>query len=221
MTEPSLDGLRRQLFELIDATPWLDWLLLTKRPENILRMWPGVESPHCSPSEVILWARPNVWLGTSIAEQADADRNIPLLLKCRDLSPVLFLSAEPLIGPIDLRKSRTHEGDRDVLFVGDEGGHEYTGSPRRFINWVIVGGESGPGARPCTIGHVRDIVRDTQAAGVPVFVKQLGKRPVNREGQPHPIKDKKGGDMAEWPEDLRLRQFPEIGRPLELEKHDA
>ena len=104
-----LDGVRRRLFRLIDATPHLDWLLLTKRPENIPAMIPTTAVNHLGWNGTLAgyWhqakkLRPNVWLGTSIASQADADRNIPLLLKCRDLSPVLFVSAEPLLGPVDL-----------------------------------------------------------------------------------------------------------------------
>ena len=98
----TLDDVRRQLFALIDATPHLDWLLLTKRPENICRMWRG-DGTGKEPGASDYLLRDNVWLGTSVATQADADKNVPELLKCRDLSPVLFLSIEPLLGPIDLR----------------------------------------------------------------------------------------------------------------------
>ncbi|MDE2107235.1 MAG: DUF5131 family protein [Patescibacteria group bacterium] len=108
----TFDDVRRELFALIDATPHLDWLLLTKRPENILRMWPitpGIPSTCIDSDGEIHWERatqlmrrPNCWLGTSIATQTDADRNIPLLLECRDLAPVLFLSCEPLIERVDL-----------------------------------------------------------------------------------------------------------------------
>lgn len=95
----SMSDVRRRLFNLIDSTPWLDWLLLTKRPENIRRMWP-VQTHGFRPN--VGNDRLNVWLGTSISDQASADKQIPELLKCRDLSPVLFLSAEPLLGQVDL-----------------------------------------------------------------------------------------------------------------------
>src|SRR5690606_19115021 len=81
------------------------------------------------------------------------------------------------------------------------------------LDWVIVGGESGPGARPFVLGWGKDIVRQCKAAGVAVFVKQVGSNPTNREGQPCPhIKDRKGGSPEEWPEDLRVREFPEVAR---------
>ena len=102
---PELEPWRREMFQVIDECPNLRLLLLTKRPENIGRMWPAYfpggyvpEAGRMNREEL----RPNVWLGTSISNQATADRMIPELLKCRDLSPVLFLSAEPLLGPIDL-----------------------------------------------------------------------------------------------------------------------
>src|SRR5690606_12502626 len=104
--------------------------------------------------------RPNVWLGCSVSDQATADAMIPELLKCRDLTPVLFVSAEPLLGPIDLpeylgRLRVTHE---------------------RGIDFAIVGGESGPHARPCNLRWIRSIRDQCKAAGVPCFVKQLGSR---------------------------------------------
>src|SRR5690606_16033678 len=91
---------------LIDQTPHLDWLLLAKRPENVRRMWEDIK-PHPGytfGTDTMFFRRPNVWLGTSISTQADADRNIPELLNCRDLCPVLFVSAEPLLEAVDLRK---------------------------------------------------------------------------------------------------------------------
>lgn len=102
----TLETLRRNLFALVDATPHLDWLLLSKRPENIHRMWRAVninsQQRADDRNERGELYRRNVWLLTSIATQADADRNIPELLKCRDLVPVLGLSCEPLLGPIDI-----------------------------------------------------------------------------------------------------------------------
>lgn len=84
------------------------------------------------------------------------------------------------------------------------------------IHWVIVGGESGHGSRPCLLNWIRSIVLQCASAGVACFVKQLGAKPNqvfygDPEKTTHPIrlKDCKGGDMDEWPEDLRVRQFPE------------
>lgn len=184
----TIADVRRRLFTLIDATPNLDWLLLTKRPENIRRMWPYAKSvnglcPSCKSREgvhggcscMLLKAsevqfRPNVWLGTSIATQADAEQNIPHLLKCRDLSPVLFISAEPLLGPvdIDLAFGPQNEGQwMNTIECGDP-------ANKYGINWVIAGGESGPNARPMHPSWARSLRDQCQAAGVPFLFKQWG-----------------------------------------------
>lgn len=171
---------RTRLFALIDATPWLDWLLLTKRPENIRRMWPYV--PHTVLQEQqhqFSGFRKNVWLGTSVATQNDADRNIPELLTCRDLAPVLFVSAEPLIGPVDLtrlpapcelQKSPNGGLCYDALKSNDA---RYFEPPGR-MDWVICGGESGHGARPMHPDWVRSLRDQCHAASVPFFFKQWG-----------------------------------------------
>lgn len=78
----------------------------------------------------------------------------------------------------------------------------------RHIHWVIAGGESGPGARPCDVAWIRSIVGQCRDAGVPVFVKQLGRRPVIPANEPWTCLDRKGGDPAEWPEHLRVREMP-------------
>jgi hypothetical protein len=94
-------------------------------------------------------------------------------------SAVRWASVEPLLEPVDLR-----------LWLGS-------------LDWVVVGGESGRGARPFDIAWARDVLRQCRAAGVPCFIKQLGARPVALR-----LKHGKGGDMAEWPADLRVREFP-------------
>lgn len=157
---------RRRLFALIDATPNLDWLLLTKRPENIRRMWSNSvgngEYAACDPP----FARRNVWLGTSAGTQETADRAIPELLKCRDLSPVLFVSAEPLLGPLTLRTIGAY------CTHGGRFGQNVLNQEYQHIDWVIVGGESGPKARPMELEWVESIADQCDAAGVPLFVKQ-------------------------------------------------
>ncbi len=218
---------REELFRLIDSTPHLDWLLLTKRPENIVRMWPGE-------------ARKNVWLYTSIENQECSDERIPHLLKCRDLVPVLGLSVEPLLGPIDLLidgecsdwhctecRSRNLNPEaytpaddfkqfkcHDCKHIGDPG-DEPDWLP--LIDHVIIGGESGPKARVCHHDWIRDIVRQCKAAGVPVFVKQLGTWQYIDYGgtgdaktSSHVLDRDKGGNPAEWPEDLRIREMPAV-----------
>ena len=135
------------------------------------------------------WPLPNVWIGTSVENQEAADeRSGPLRTTPAALR---FYSVEPLLSPIDRL-------------------------PLDGIGWVIVGGESGHGARPCDLAWIRSIVAQCKAASVPVFVKQVGARPVELEiveGFPihrrdQLIRNRKGGDMAEWPEDLRVREFP-------------
>lgn len=166
---------RRDLFALIDATPQLDWLLLTKRPENIRRMWPAKDE-----AEYNIRFRENVWLLTSVSEQESADRNIPELLKCRDLAPVLGISAEPLLGLLDLNTDVT-VCDYCGRYTLDNVSWEcvcgqpliqdaYTFVER--LDWVIVGGESGGSRRACEVGDIVSIVQQCQSAGVPCFVKQ-------------------------------------------------
>jgi protein gp37 len=157
---------RFDMFATIDACQWLDFLLFTKRPENIKRFWPPTSDPGARLQEQGLSAdyRSNVWLGTSISDQATADRMVPELLKCRDLAPVLALSIEPLLGPIEQNMIPWMELDFPV-------------------GWVIVGGESGPGFRPCEIEWIESIVDHCQAAGVPCFVKQDCGRKSGQQGR--------------------------------------
>lgn len=214
-TPLTLQDVRRRLFELIDETPWLDWLLLTKRPENVRRMMPNYsyhachtgDCPHdvmsqCDPNKQF---RQNVWLGTSISDQATADKAIPELLKCRDLAPVLFVSVEPLVRRIILRKFLPVDPNNfDPEF-------------RTGLDWLIIGGESGPKARPCDVEWIRDAVEECQRSAIPVFVKQLGAVPIDTtfRSPSSPailtsVKDHKGGDPHEWPAELRVREFPDV-----------
>ena len=174
----TMNDLRRDLFALIDATPWLDWILLTKRPENVRRML----VPHCLdevPGHVRqnegdgtrLRRRENVWLLTSIANQEDADRNLPELLKCRDLAAVLGVSAEPLIGPADLSPWMF---STDGFVSTPDRGPVHRDDGGNALDWVIVGGESGPHARPMHPVWARSIRDQCQASGVPFFFKQWG-----------------------------------------------
>jgi protein gp37 len=171
----TMNDVRNDLFKMIDATPHLDWLLLTKRPENIRRFahdaWTEKVSGHVSQNEGDgrRWKpRRNVWLGTSIATQEDADKNIPELLKCRELSSVLFVSAEPLLGEVWLTQFLWDAWSGDQPAVN--GGQPIA----RTGVWLIVGGESGPGARPMHPAWARSLRDQCQAAGVPFFFKQWG-----------------------------------------------
>lgn len=120
------------------------------------------------------------WLGMSAATQEWFTKNFIQLTHIRGFR---FLSLEPLLSEINI-KNYLH-----------------------LMNWVIVGGESGAGARPCDVTWIRSIVKQCKAAKVPVFVKQLGSLPHTHGEAPY-IQDSKGGDINEWPEDLRIREFP-------------
>ncbi|WP_294124286.1 DUF5131 family protein [Sphingomonas sp.] len=225
----TMDDMRRDLFALIDATPHLDWLLLTKRPENVRRMWMQLGFPDAGVPGT-LGRRPylyNVWLGTSISEQETADRNLPHLLACRDLCPALFVSAEPLLGEISAVMpnwskypygQKLAQNERYNWLTGEvttERGRVFKSSDGETIDWLIIGGESGPKARPCNIAHVRSLVEQCKAADVACFVKQLGSDPREPCGVGFfgraayvNLQDPKGADMSEWPADLRVREFP-------------
>jgi len=180
----TMDDVRTRLFALIDKTPNLDWLLLTKRPENVLGkcMWPihpsGIYQEGMSFAES--HRRSNVWLGCSVENQEYADKRIPELLKCRDLSPVLFLSCEPLLGPVMLDRIPLKGFNLPHLDVLRKGWHSdgpfgFVGSHNApSIDWVIAGGESGPEARPSDPDWFRSLRDQCQTAGVPFLFKQWG-----------------------------------------------
>lgn len=129
---------------------------------------------------------PNVWLGASVENQDTADDRIPELIACA--AAKRFLSIEPMLGRITLR----------VIGPGPQ-----SSNPLPHIDLVIVGGESGPHARPSCADEYRHIIAQCRAEKTPVFVKQLGSAFADL-----PLKSPKGSDMAEWPEDLRVREWP-------------
>lgn len=164
------------------------------------------------------WPLPNVHLGVSCENQATADERIPLLLQTP--AAVRFISAEPLLDPFSIRRWMwpTHEwwltkygSYKEALDSGDDGAcgvrrQALVLASARFLDWVIVGGESGPNARPCNILWIRHIIRECKAAAVPVFVKQLGADTLDR----YNLRDRQGADITEFPPDLRVREFPRI-----------
>lgn len=180
-----LSDIRYRLFELIDATPHLDWLMLTKRPENISRMWESRCDGPAHDIESYTSVRHNVWLGTSVSLQEHADKQITELLKCRALSPVLFLSCEPLLGPIDLQSVPLPDSYlqmRNVTGVAtprndpEPDDYKYHMQQGFKVDWVIAGGESGPNARPMHQDWARSLRDQCQAADVPFFFKQWGEK---------------------------------------------
>lgn len=153
---------RADLFDLIAATPNLDWLLVTKRIGNAKTMM--ADALHLNPaalSDGRIWPLPNVWIGATVTNQAEADRDIPKLLQTP--AAVRFLSMEPLLGPVMID---TFLGE----YPEDEDGAPYPGR----LDWIIVGGESGPKARPMHPQWARDIRDQCAAAGVPFLFKQWG-----------------------------------------------
>ena len=194
---------RMDLFHLIDATPNLDWLLLTKRPGLALRFFDGPGAGFRDQA--------NRWHGVSVEDQERADERIPLLVKTP--AAVRFLSCEPLLEGLELRR----------WLCSRACGHD---GPDQEIHWVIVGGESGHGARPMELSWARSIVRQCLDTATPCFVKQLGAKPfVWRNGEDRPqlegetiapldkphwlnFADRKGGDPTEWPPELSVREFP-------------
>ena len=212
---PRVREARVRLHHLINDTPHLDWLLLTKRPENVVRF---AEGPERSWTENM---PPNVWLGASVENQAAADERIPHLLRVP--AAVRFLSCEPLLGSVDLTEHLPHvrcvrcgwSNATDPNGTGrcpNRCGPLQKANPGR-IDWCIVGGESGGGARPMNVEWARALVAQCRAAGVKVFVKQMGSNPQFQTPDMHgpqllTLRDRKGGEVDEFPEDLRVREFP-------------
>lgn len=167
---PEVEAARARLFEVIEQTPHLDWLLLTKRPQNLESMLPWT-SEHAGHYRSRYW--PNVWIGTSVEDQRRADERIPILLQIP--ARVRFLSCEPLLGPVDISRLLVatpcwHCGNLD-----GEAGRCFCGVYLKpEIHWVIAGGESGPGARPMHPDWARSLRDQCEAAGVSFFFKQWG-----------------------------------------------
>jgi protein gp37 len=158
---------RARLFDLILDTPHLQWQLLTKRPENVMRLVPAAWSSD--------WP-PNAWIGCTMENQSAADDRGPVLVEIP--APVLFVSAEPLLGQVDLWPWLGCTWIPNVM----------------GIDCIIIGGESGPHHRPLDLAHARYLVGQANAFGVPVFFKQVG-------GQ-YPTS---GGDELDG---VRYKQFP-------------
>lgn len=175
---------RFDLWNTVEKLQNLDILLLTKRPENILDCTPYTWHNQAVTDQTSHWERgpitvqwpAHVWTGTSIENQKAADKRLPELAKVPGKH---FLSLEPMLGPIDL--------------MNLDG-----------IDWVIIGGESGPNARPLNLEWVFDIILQCKWANIPAFTKQLGAHWAKRAGAIH----SKGGDPDEWPGSLGIRMFP-------------
>lgn len=181
------DSFRDEAWEIIRKCPQHTFQILTKRPERILQ---------CLPE---FWEeiKGRCWLGTSIGGEKGKHRALELI-KMRSIAHILFLSLEPLHEEINFRWD--YWPDNPAVSQ-----HELLLN----IDWVIVGGESGHDTgkyryRPCKIEWIDLIVKHCKEAKVPVFVKQMGTHLSKELG----MKDRHGGDINEFPEHLRIREFP-------------
>jgi protein gp37 len=179
------------------------------------------------------WPLPlsNVWLGVSVEDQATGDARIPLLLQTS--AAVRFISAEPLLSAIDFSRymsdnlqdsawgSETEAGGRDGGLLQPQKQSRQRTESAGSISLILLGGESGPGARRCRVEWIRSVVEQCREAGCACFVKQLGAHVggdwpefpgYDPEINGYPIRHRKGGDPEEWPSDLRVRQMPEVNR---------
>lgn len=194
---PTWRKARVRLLETIAATPNLEWLLLTKRPENWKYLMEIIQAeaiatvdghpPYGIAHDVaMLWEAKdcppaNIRFGITVENQAMAQRRIPLLWK---IPAKRFLSMEPLLERVNL------------------------GFGLGLVGEVIVGGESGPNARPMALEWAIDLREQCRLAGVPFHFKQMGARPT-LGGKPYPISDAKGGVWDEFPPELQVRELPE------------
>lgn len=168
-------GVRERLLHLIDATPCLDWLLLTKRPELIEPLMQDAMHGNFDRLRTFAEHMPNVWLGVTAENQQRAAERVPVLMDIG--ARVRFLSCEPLLSGLDLTRLDDADNNRFNALTGAIGveGRGWTSPDRqRAIHWVIAGGESGPGARPAHPDWFRGLRDQCQAAGVPFLFKQWG-----------------------------------------------
>lgn len=183
---PSLDEWRRDVWQVVRDSPWLFFLLLTKRPENITHMLPDD-----------LQGASNVGLGTTVESRNYLARLDHL---CRIPAAVHFVSCEPQLEEIDFRPWLQPGG----------------AARPHSVSWIITGGESKQGKdhqpRPYHLDWPLRIIRDGHDAGVPVFVKQLGSNRIGRPGWQEDacraIRHPKGENPEEWPEQLLVREIP-------------
>jgi protein gp37 len=176
------DEWRPEAWEIIRNTPHLTYQLLTKRAQNIADRLPAD------------WGGgyPNVWIGVTCENQEQADKRIPILLQIP--AKVRFVSVEPMLGPVDLTRIIY---DRQTVIDSLKGLHgwplPHADGPK--LDWVICGGETGPGARPMHPDWVRSLRDQCVAAGVPFFLKQM-----EVDGRLVKMPKLDGQRWAQWPE---------------------
>lgn len=186
---------RTELRRLMSLTPNLDWLVLTKRPENVVPCFG--ERP---------WPR-NAWLGVSVENQEAADKRIPILLelKSRYDIPVAFLSVEPMLAPVDIfcdtieMEASVEDAFRHAKDCKSLCDYGCGGTTTGRIDWVICGGESGTHARPMKIEWALDLKNQCKEAGITFFMKQLSQTGEWKRTYK---------DFSTFPEALRVREMP-------------
>lgn len=202
-----------RVWQTMQATPQHTYQILTKRAS---RLAPVLAKVHTELG--LTEPLPNVWLGVSVESQKYADLRIPGLLRAP--AAVRFLSCEPLLGPVDLTRI-PFQGDVRYVVDALRGRYGLREPKEHFmfgmaslgpIDWVIVGGESGPGARAMETEWAADLVQQCQGARRAVFVKQLGSvwaRDHHTGGKSVAAHgDTKGGKPEHWPAELRIREYP-------------
>lgn len=196
-----IDSFRDEMWEIMRERSDLIYQMLTKRPERL---------SECFPPD---WGNGwnNVWIGASAGSQ-NAKQRIIDLYQQRFRVKTMFLSLEPLHGPMDITNKGIDNGySLPTAYDLFGNGIEWTDPGDKYIgvDWVIIGGESGNDKgqyryRECKIEWIEDLIKQCKESNVPVFVKQLGTHLAKEMG----LKDRHGGDINEWPEHLRIRQFP-------------
>lgn len=233
------DAVIDQIFRTMSAASHHTFLVLTKRAER-MRAYLSDPTLHgrvrfeSRPP----WPLPNVWLGVSVEDQRRFNERVACLIDTP--AALRWISAEPMIGPIDMTKLPMFSviDPESVSFFDSLRAEPKTYSFRRGaptfkpLDFVVAGGESGRGARPLYLSWIRGLREQCVSAGVPIFIKQLGKSCVmDRTDAATPValgagwdslspgselgivrfRDSHGGDPAEWPRDMRVREFPNMG----------
>ena len=182
------------------------YMILTKRPRRMLEWFKKYQEKfwhYHAPGEpnrpyvVASWPDPCLWLGVSVEDQKTADERIPILLQIP--AAIRFVSVEPMLGVVDLEPYLQYPPFHEYYK------HTFGLTEWRGLDWVICGGESGPGARPMHPDWARAVVKQCSMADIPIFVKQLGSVWA-KENTAH----SNGGDLNKFPADLRIREFPSI-----------
>ena len=227
------DEFLHRVYHVMEHARWHTFQVLTKRVARMQKYLSWRYGPREDGAGSRIPSR-HIWHGVSVENQLFADERIPLLLQTP--AAVRFISAEPLLGPVNLtRIEHVGPGATGTCFLDVLKGQGCSIGgvwPYGRLDWVIVGGESGRQARPCEVAWVRVLVQQCQAAHVPVFVKQLGSDPRDaaaerddmcaRETWPEgwlptidgrrvwrpDLSHRKGGDPAEWPAEVRVREYP-------------